>query len=809
MASLIQGFEYDIFISYRQKDNKHDGWVTGFVDNLKAELESIFKEDISIYFDENPQDRLQETHNVDKSLEGKLKCLIFIPVLSQTYCDPNSYAWQNEFLAFIKMAENDQFGKDVKLRSGNVASRILPIRIHDLEPEDVKLFEKETRSILRALDFIFKTSTGVNRPLRINEDHPNDNLNKTFFSDQINKVANAIKEIILALKAEAGLSLKEAPQRNEPSEKVGIEETGKEKEKPAKFNKLKLLSAIAILIILIISAVFAYPKIFRQDKQGNLKSSETIEKSIAVLPFTLLSNEPDKQYLADGVMDAILLHLQKFKDLRVLSRTSVEQYRGTKKTTHAIGQELGVSYLLEGSFQKSGDNVRLIVQLIKASSKENHAWANEYDRNWKDIFSVQSEVAQTIAGELHTVITPSEKNLVEKVPTTNLTAYDFYLRGEEEFSKYSINNTDRKALGKAEDFYHEALKHDSTFARAYVGLATVYKLRKYKVSYLSESFLDSVLILVNKALSFDSQLSEAYTIKGDYYVEKGLSEKANEEFDKALKYNPNDCQAYYNKGRLYNVDLPDLVKAIDNMHKAVARNRGADLSSYLGFLAWNYLCAGLGDKAKYYYQEIYKLDRDSAIYLSNLSWIKWNNENFEDALKLAKKSNENDSTKIISMMYYYFLPSNYNEEAYICAKKWIEYYKKTGTLYIGWYYRYAIAFRRMGKYKEADYYFNQQIKYCEESIKLGREWAEYGGSYYDLAAIYAFLGDKVKAYKYLDEFDKIKFYPLWWMVLIRHDQFFDNIRGEEHFQKIQKNAETKYQAEHERVRKWLEENKML
>lgn len=91
MGSLVPGYEYDIFISYRQKDNKHDGWVTKFVENLKGEIEATFKEDISIYFDENPHDRIQETHDIDKSLEGKLKCLIFIPILSQTYCDPKSY----------------------------------------------------------------------------------------------------------------------------------------------------------------------------------------------------------------------------------------------------------------------------------------------------------------------------------------------------------------------------------------------------------------------------------------------------------------------------------------------------------------------------------------------------------------------------------------------------------------------------------------------------------------------------------------------------------------------------------------------
>jgi hypothetical protein len=123
MASIVPGYEYDIFISYRQKDNKYDGWVTEFVGNLKKELEATFKEDISIYFDENPHDGLLETHSVSKSLEGKLKCLIFIPIISQTYCDPKSFAWRYEFVAFNKIAQNDQFGGDIKLSIGNVASR--------------------------------------------------------------------------------------------------------------------------------------------------------------------------------------------------------------------------------------------------------------------------------------------------------------------------------------------------------------------------------------------------------------------------------------------------------------------------------------------------------------------------------------------------------------------------------------------------------------------------------------------------------------------------------------------------------------
>src|SRR5882762_5413000 len=141
MPSLIQDYEYDIFISYRHNDNR-TGWVTEFVKALQEELAATIKEPASVYFDSNPHDGLLETHNVDKSLEGKLKCLIFIPILSRTYCDAKSFAWQHEFLAFNQMAAQDAFGKDIKLRNGNVTSRILPLRIHEIEEEDKQLIEK-------------------------------------------------------------------------------------------------------------------------------------------------------------------------------------------------------------------------------------------------------------------------------------------------------------------------------------------------------------------------------------------------------------------------------------------------------------------------------------------------------------------------------------------------------------------------------------------------------------------------------------------------------------------------------------------
>ena len=199
MPAIVEGYNYDIFISYRQNDNRYDGWVTEFVDHLRAELKATFKEEISVYFDLNPRDGLLDTHDVDESLKEKLTCLIFIPIISRTYCDPKSFAWEHEFREFKKQASNDRFGLKVRLPNGNVTSRILPVQIHDLDPEDKTLIEDELGGMLRCIEFVYR-SAGVNRPLRASEDHPQDNLNKTYYRDQINKVANAVREIINALK---------------------------------------------------------------------------------------------------------------------------------------------------------------------------------------------------------------------------------------------------------------------------------------------------------------------------------------------------------------------------------------------------------------------------------------------------------------------------------------------------------------------------------------------------------------------------------------------------------------------------------
>ena len=520
MPSILPNFEYDIFISYRHNDNR-SGWVMEFVKSLQEELASTIKEPISIYFDTNPHDGLLETHNVDKSLEGKLKCLIFIPVVSQTYCDTKSFAWQHEFLPFNTMAKQDSLGRDIKLNNGNVASRILPIKIHDLDSEDKALLEREINGVLRAIEFIFK-SAGVNRPLRAIEDRPNDNLNKTYYRDQVNKVANAIKEIVVAIKNPIASS-------SRPSRPTAVQPP---EAKSNKKRKAFILSA-SLLLIMIVGSYFLFSKFYHRRK-----AEATLDKSIAVLPFVNLSKDPEQEYFSDGLTEAIITQLAKIRSFKVISRTSVMQYKKNPKSIIEVGKELGVSVILEGSVQRSGDEVQITAQLINAETDE-HLWAETYQRPLKDIFVIQREVATAIASVMKQTLSPTETNLLNQAQTSNTQAYDLYLRG-----KFVMEVRQRKPLNLAKTYFEKAIDLDSNFAKAHAAIANIYMLQ---VDYgLDDPKIALPLAkkYIDKAFQLDPNSGELYASLGFWHSQSFNIIEAGKMYTKSLEINPNQDNVY-------------------------------------------------------------------------------------------------------------------------------------------------------------------------------------------------------------------------------------------------------------------------
>jgi tetratricopeptide (TPR) repeat protein len=472
---------------------------------------------------------------------------------------------------------------------------------------------------------------------------------------------------------------------------------------------------------------------------------------------------------------------------------------------------MNVSYILEGSGQKYGNNVRLTFQLIDTKNDE-HLWSSPYSReiDMAEIFNLQSEIAQLVAAEIEAIITPDEKELIEKVPTSNLTAYDLYQRGREEQWKYRTDKDKREALERAEDLYLDALEYDSTFALAYTGLASVYWDKRYWETYFSENFLDSVLILADIAISHDNQIAEAYIVKGDYYRNIGQDEQAIKEYDRAIRKNPNSWMAYASKGGLW--WSIGYVKAIENLHKAASLNRGSELPTLLGFLGNLYYYIGFREEALIYLLEKLKLNGDSGDYYQYLSWDAFHNNEFTKGIEFGKKALEIDSSsfstqKILGLNYSFL---GQYEQSLKYLKKSIGRRDTLGAGQINYMHRLGYAYWQNGYEEEADYYFDKQIDYCNWAIELGRNYAREVGSYYDLAGVYAFRGDKDRVYENLrllnQKNQSAHFGLLCWF---KKDPLFEHIRNEPEFQQILKDTEAKYQAEHERVRQWLEENDML
>lgn len=202
MAALLPDYEYDIFISYRHNDGE---WMAEFITRLQDELRAIIKPALTIYYDKSLTDGLGDTHLVQPSLDHRVRrSIILLPLISMTYCATDRYSWQHEFIPFLEQAKIDRLGLNLALPSGNVGSRILPLKIYNIEAADEQLLQQTLGGQLRSVDFVYQEAGGVNRPLQADDD-------ARLYRNQINKVANAIKELIAAISPQPGFAAPAMP----------------------------------------------------------------------------------------------------------------------------------------------------------------------------------------------------------------------------------------------------------------------------------------------------------------------------------------------------------------------------------------------------------------------------------------------------------------------------------------------------------------------------------------------------------------------------------------------------------------------
>jgi TolB-like protein/Tfp pilus assembly protein PilF len=260
-----------------------------------------------------------------------------------------------------------------------------------------------------------------------------------------------------------------------------------------------------------------------------------------VLPFENRSAKQDDAYFVDGIHDDILTQLTKIGAMKVIARTSVEQFRDTKLTTKEIGEKLGVTRVLEGGVQRAGDRVRVTVQLIDTAT-DGHLWAENYDRELTaaNIFAIQSEVAAAIAGALNATLNASEAARVNAVPTRNFEAWEAYQLGRQRMAKRTSG-----AVAEAETFFRKAIELDPGFALAYSGLADTLDLQVTYSGAPRDATWARAQQAADKALELDPNLAEAWVSSGIIAADKSQYERAEKAYRRAIQLNPNYASAYH------------------------------------------------------------------------------------------------------------------------------------------------------------------------------------------------------------------------------------------------------------------------
>lgn len=766
MPSLISGYEYDIFISYRQKDNKGDHWVTEFVRALRTELESTFKEDISIYFDSNPTDGILETHDVDDSLKSKLRCLVFMPVISQTYCDPKSFAWKNEFLPFKKLAEGDSLGIKIKLGNGNVASRILPICIHELEPSDKLLIESELGGVLRGVEFIY-SGPGVVRPLKANEEDAKANLNHTFYRDQINKVARAIKELISSIQDPTIVS-----------QKVQNTKTGKSIPRSARKKITWIASALVLFGIL--SFTYYYLGGFGR------RFAYTPEKSIAVLPFENMSNDPEQDYFSDGIAEDILNHLTKIADLKVKSRTSTLQYKGTQKPITEIGDELDVGNVVEGTVRRVGDQVRIVVQLIDAKT-DLRLWSESYDREVKDVLGLQSKIAIEIANALEAKLTETERKNIQKESSQNTIAYDYFLRARE--GRFWFNGS-KAELETILQMVDRAIKLDPNFSQAYALKARAwYNFRTFGVT--QKTWQDSALYYSSKAIATDPSSPDGYIVQGNVFRYLGKVKEAKAAYSSAYQLAPNSpdaLQAYgmqiLRDGNERGADM--VLKSISNQYSIKDPEYYLELNGPFFNLEEFPTQLKLLNKARAMGDNSVRLH----LAFTTVYWWSGQYEKGIETAKMAEKINPESAQIADNLAWLHFIKGDLEKAANYWSKyKTIEASFEDSTQTVAFRHRLGMVYSKMGRKKEADALFREDLKIRSEQLAGKRStgaWYSNGSIFYDLAVDNIYFGNNDLAVQYLDS--AIQHQHSWdWGY--NNDPMLDPLRNREDFKKIIKSLD--------------------
>jgi TolB-like protein/Tfp pilus assembly protein PilF len=491
-----------------------------------------------------------------------------------------------------------------------------------------------------------------------------------------------------------------------------------------------IIAGLSLAVILLVT-----DRVFNFSTLGNTTRS----KSIAVLPFENMSSEEDL-YFTKGVTQDILTQLSKIQDIRVLSNFTLKDYDTKGKTVAHIGDELGVSYLLTGSVRRMEDQLRISVQLVQISP-EIQIWAENFDKMMKDVFSIQQEVAVEVGQMLKATLTPEQQKALSKQPTTNTIAYNYYLKGREEYNTYTL-----EGMKKAIDYFTEATKLDPKFALAWAGLTDSYAQGAYAYAFLPAQYLDSALVTGKKAVALDGQSVEARKALGLVYQNSGDFSKAKEQYYKALDYNPYYEPALANLSRIL-IRQGHYDEALRGLQNLVVRNPFSFRSySSIGNL---YTLLEMDDKALEALEKALELapnDFYSLFYLAVQYAMTQNNAKAKEVLeKLHAIDPEsafiNGVCADIALQFDDSLAASYLSRAVNCKDfdRPNDYSISIGMGYILW---------EDNKQQEAVLWLDESLAWAQEQLKKGNEDSD---KYYLLAQNYAIRRKTPEALNWLQK----------------------------------------------------------
>ena len=554
------------------------------------------------------------------------------------------------------------------------------------------------------------------------------------------------------------------------------------------FTKYKWHLLTAAFLVVIVLSVLLFSK----------KSTVTteFEKSIAVLPFKNESSDTLNLYFVNGLMESTLNNLQKIADLRVISRTSAEKYRNTNKGIPEIAEELNVNYVVEGSGQRMENQVLLNIQLIEATD-DRPVWSEQYSREVEDVFALQNEVARKIADAIEATVTPAELKQIEKIPTENLEAYDYYLQALEPY-----NTGTKEGLTEAISLFEKAIEQDPQFALAYAYIAfSYYHLDQFQKQ---KQYTEQINNNADKALLYNAKSAESLIAKALYYMQIKEYRLALPHLEKALEYNPNSSSVVQMLASLYSNEIPNTEKYLTYALKGIQLDIAAYDSITKSYIYLNlsnaFIQNGFVDEATTYINR--SLDYNPDNYYSPMlkAYILFAKDgNIKQTQKLLLKEWNKDTARLdilqeVAKFHYY---AEEYDSAFYYYEKFVKARERNGLdIYPQEDVKIALVYKKKGLDEKAAKFFDAYAGYCENDQSIYKSVS--------MAVKYCYEGKYDKAIEQLKIFATQDNYQYWVLLFLKKEPLLKPLKNHPEFEGVIQKIETRFWKKHEILEKQLE-----